>query len=1032
MNIVVPQEFRIKNTIKFPTSLIVGGLNRLGFEIADSLIEQGGYVVIVDSVTPESIKAFDVFREKKLISFVDYTSIPHLSEDIRRLDYVFYFAHESLDYTNKVSTQNFLNFSNYLDAALSLASKFDAKFLLTSSLKAYQLHSSEQQMSALSGMQPKTLVYNEMEVQRYAESLTQEYFEKAELDTRILRLGDIIGEGIDFAKKSVFNELIIAAAKGDYLRLPNDGLENEWFIHVLDCAYALIKAQFSKNTTGKIFSVCYDTTFTHISIAYKIQEVEEHAKEIQFLEEKNSIPILRIQKPAPNLSTIGWMPRISFDRAVKQSIAAAKIYLVEHTLHKNSRADNLSKFANLVGNNADQPLNRILSNRKHQEALKYNRMSTAAQQIQNTKVRRQRTFTEKFQNFFWNRFTALARTFTFLQRRSPLEVVLIGVCVSIVLFVYFQLISPALVITRNVVTIVPSVQTLIQTNNLDELLSLYTKTEDSVDELQLALNQFSGFVSILNATNPYQRIQATLAEYKNTASTLATLSYGIQPIADYLDVYRNNIQIRNSTDGYLSVVEAPLDYQSQLQEIEARSAFIERSTLDITSTRASLENKTYIGLPSFIISLVNQIDTQLKEVLDRAASFKSLQITADLLGMNGPKTHLIVLLDNTQLKPLGGSISGFALITVDKGGITDITVQPIEILTNTPITISASDLQVINMTRYNSLDTATFKITDLASIADIDAFAPVAREVWEQIYNKNIDGVALLDLAGMESFLKITSDSNIVTIGSTNFANGGSITSNISSVVNSGALTRNQVITNLFAVIFYYHTTNIESSFLTLGKALEDAAELTQLRVDFVESTMQQFTAQNPDNFVKQQDYYIRPGMDVALDSTSVISNQFPDIGLTVIQNINNNNNSIQVTSNIRFPNYDSVQDLSICIPSQNVLRNSIRVTNIPEARVVINEDDTEYCVISRIISESQVNLEFSYQISTIEGERSFNFGIQKMYGAFNTLQHEVSLGEDLTISRTSPNISISDSSKVQYQVNPMNGNIQEISVRPF
>jgi len=54
-----------------------------------------------------------------------------LQSDLRRLDYVFYLNHHFTDQSQKVSTQEFLQASNYLDAVLDLTAKFDAKFLLS-------------------------------------------------------------------------------------------------------------------------------------------------------------------------------------------------------------------------------------------------------------------------------------------------------------------------------------------------------------------------------------------------------------------------------------------------------------------------------------------------------------------------------------------------------------------------------------------------------------------------------------------------------------------------------------------------------------------------------------------------------------------------------------------------------------------------------------------------------------------------------------------------------------------------------------
>ena len=125
---MIPEQYKIKNTVKHPTSVIVGGLSRLGMEIAESLIEQGGYVIIVDNFTTGSLDKLGNFPKGTLISFVDYQGITSLEDDLRRLDYFFYFAHDNSEDLDKVSSQYFLNFSNYLDVSLNIVANFESKF----------------------------------------------------------------------------------------------------------------------------------------------------------------------------------------------------------------------------------------------------------------------------------------------------------------------------------------------------------------------------------------------------------------------------------------------------------------------------------------------------------------------------------------------------------------------------------------------------------------------------------------------------------------------------------------------------------------------------------------------------------------------------------------------------------------------------------------------------------------------------------------------------------------------------------------
>ena len=194
---MIASQFKLKNTVKYPTSLIFGGLSKLGLEIADSLLEQGGYVIIVDNYTEENLGRLQVFPKDSMISFVDYTTLPNLDEELRRLDYVFFFNHETNSLDKKRGVQEFLKVSNYLDTVLALTSKFDAKFLLTTSIKAHQISLYNDDFKLMHHEEHK--IYTDSELQRNSESMVLEAIEKSNLDGRIVRMAEIIGDGIDFS-----------------------------------------------------------------------------------------------------------------------------------------------------------------------------------------------------------------------------------------------------------------------------------------------------------------------------------------------------------------------------------------------------------------------------------------------------------------------------------------------------------------------------------------------------------------------------------------------------------------------------------------------------------------------------------------------------------------------------------------------------------------------------------------------------------------------------------------------------------------
>jgi nucleoside-diphosphate-sugar epimerase len=97
----------------------------------------------------------------------------------------------------------------------------------------------------------KHTVYTEMEIQRYAESLTLEYVNKMDLNARILRLGEVIGSGIDLTKRTMFNQFLIAAVTGRELSIKNDGLESDFYVHLMDAAYGIVKAHSARTLKGR-------------------------------------------------------------------------------------------------------------------------------------------------------------------------------------------------------------------------------------------------------------------------------------------------------------------------------------------------------------------------------------------------------------------------------------------------------------------------------------------------------------------------------------------------------------------------------------------------------------------------------------------------------------------------------------------------------------------------------------------------------------------------------------------------------------
>ncbi|HRP36566.1 MAG TPA: NAD(P)-dependent oxidoreductase, partial [Candidatus Dojkabacteria bacterium] len=444
-------------SVRFPTSIIVKGANVLGVEIARSLLEQGGYVIIIDSESNASRKLLDPLVKYKNLTVLNFSAINTLGLDLRRLDYVFYFEHKSTHLKEKISTQKYLQNSNYLDSILDLCSKFDSKFLLTTSIKAHQLNISNAHLDYNYGLNSTSnhSQYMELEIQRYSESLVQEYIQRVGINARILRLGEIIGRGTEFDQNSSLIKLIRYGLEGKDLKVPGDGLEANYYIHYLDAAYGVLKAQFSASTKGKIFTLANPEEVTILSIAYKLLELLPTAREIRFDSEDDQYPSLILYKPAESLVTIGWRPRIEFDRSLIQTIEyIQELLIIEKALKEDaslkvSNTKNMSEkirdfffVAENEGGDGDAISKLIAERKKLDMARTGNMIQANVNNKSSKKPKEKQSILQKIDTSLHDILFGFSRRIFFLKNVTVTDFVVTLFLITGFAVIYFMLISP--------------------------------------------------------------------------------------------------------------------------------------------------------------------------------------------------------------------------------------------------------------------------------------------------------------------------------------------------------------------------------------------------------------------------------------------------------------------------------------------------------------------------------------------------------------------------------------------------------------
>ncbi len=1007
---------KIKNTIKYPTSLVINGVSNLGLELASSLLEQGGYVILVDAVNENNFyKIVDSIGENALVSFIDYADIPYLEEDIRRLDYTFYLQHEVEDPYATVSTQAFLRMANYLDAVLALNVNFEAKFLLATSLRAsYELMRLEFDSVAAHASRTQPL-YLEMDIHKYAESLTLEYVEKADLAGRVVRVGEIIGDGLDLGKNTVFNRLLVQAVRGEKLQVPGDGLDTEYYVHLLDSAYGIIKAQFSPQTVGQVYSIAYDVPITNLSIAYRLQELEPNARDIEFGQETgpNTGNSLRLQRKAASLSKLGWQPRIEFDQAVSESIVAAKSANLDKIIDfGNDESGFLGKVksflaiaqqpeeASMEEEIGGNPVSRLIAERQHQERVRAQSFDRADDYLKQRRQTRDLTFGEKLQNFIWRQFQKIQSSFSFLSETTPAQFFLGIIFTLVLIFLYFGLFSPVLVLARNGIILSESIDGLaleIQSNDFVALEATTSRVTQLVGENEQMLGRLRDVTAILGTAPLFEDALEINGSYKLMADGAAELSFATRPLGDYLNSYTNNLRYRGNADNYIGIGNTS-SYGASLSLLRERSAFLdtgkEKLSLGIEALRS-------LGDDNFFSQYLGSINSKIISEAERVDDFAdAIYYLPEILAVDSEKRYLIMLLDNTRPMPLGGEIAAVAELAVKEGAIVDA-----KVVTAESIDLSAQSLPTFTSEIY-ATKSPEVNFSSLDETNDNLILADALDSAWRSYYGTELNGVVLITTSGLEAMLPERGSEQFVNVEGVDFDNTNLISKLNALQGSAGAARRNDLLAQLLA-----HTlvSNLDSLTTAFDDVVRDLAALNR-----AENLL--FTAADPaltplvlesgtDGQQSNREADVNLEFYVVADPRISNADRYPNLTQSSLVEIAADG-TILYESVLRFPSVNNISSAIACLPA---IATNIEVVGFTTTEYSVKKVSDGICLNLPTSGINEVALK--WQVSTLardnENEYNLSLAFSKPTGIDMTSNVEVQLASNLDLTALEPQVSV-------------------------
>jgi UDP-glucuronate decarboxylase len=976
-------------TIKYPTSLIVRGAEPIGIELAKSLLDQGGFVIMADSADRESMSVIGELKKYKLFRFIELSEIDQLSEPLRRLDYVFYLSHTFEGLSSEISSKGFLDYSRFLDEVLKLSKQFDSKFLGTASIKAHQLNVANKLMDVDTMSENK--VYTTAEIQRYTESLVTEYIQKDSLDARIVRLGELLGEGIEYTPNTTLGRIIKEAIGDNEITIYGDGLESEYYVHLQDAVYGLIKAQFSKNTRGEVFSLAYEYEISALSIAYKMNDFLEMPKEIKFSSKNVDDFAFKLYKPAPNLMRIGWKPRISFERALKQTFEYAKKYFsldIQPVVEQ--------KKSNIISNiffeketpqikesdiNEYGALGRLIAERKSRDNDRHGSIVLANEHLaKRVKKESKATLVDKSVNKIRKSFDSFTRQYRWIKNLTIRQFIFYTIGFILFGYLYINVFSVALSFGRNMLLFYNSVEKTNQAIVDDNRVQILDNIKFANEQTDLAMGKVDSFY-FLNGWSSYDKfskeMKSIFGSFESLNSSIIGTVESSNTIYEYLSKFDPQVVYRPNSKSLLSV-QNNITLNQDYETIKLSNFNFAENLAKLTQRVEFLNTLPYesFGLKGTVVELgMNKYKDSLTVFIDKHSDYlKASKILENLVKSERSKSFVFVLMDNAYFLPSGGNPVGLVYVDINNGGIENIKIGSMDNNDYKMETISDYALEQINLVSPSTVTNETLTINDLLLVHNGDFYLNILARDFSIKEGKRIDGVFMISTDVLSDMLGI--------VGASEYNNikfdSSSLMSNLDLLAKESdnpIVYRREIISNIFAVSIRDLLNNLNTKLFEIVPIVENSIankSITyRLFMDGVPNT-------NSDDLLTRTPDYLSIGVKASDDGTQMRT--APKYKISVSTLIKDDL-STRKTVDVDLSEVNNLEYAMVCVPvgSSNFTFNELADNN-----KFIRFGEEQTCI--RFGSGVGQNFQLSYDsisiISASESSLRYMLGIRQQPGA--------------------------------------------------
>ena len=274
--------------------LVTGASGFLGSNLVKELTKRDHKVIGWDIVTGQ-----DVCDPKLTVENID--AIFHLACPVDPANY------------QEVALPTILASSQGTYNMLELARKQKAKFLYVSSSEVYgdseKLPYIEEDPGIVNTLSERAY-YGESK--RFGEMMTMVYYNYFKLNARIVRPFNIYGPGMRYDDSRVIPSFMRSKKEGKRLIVNDLGGSTRTFCYIDDFTRGIIRAMFYPNTSGQVFNLGSEQSFTMLRLAEMIDSNIKIRRITRFGEQKHRRPDINKARILLN-----WEPKVRLKKGLE-------------------------------------------------------------------------------------------------------------------------------------------------------------------------------------------------------------------------------------------------------------------------------------------------------------------------------------------------------------------------------------------------------------------------------------------------------------------------------------------------------------------------------------------------------------------------------------------------------------------------------------------------------------------------------------------------------------------------------------------